>query len=290
MVPMFEQNIPSIIDARQRLLKPGGQIIPQRDSLWAVPVVAPECFDHAARPWIDRPYGLDWSPAKQVAVNDWFMNKANLTPADFLDEPVRWAELDYLKLTDPNVGGKMEWTARRSGVAHGLLIWFDSELIDNIKFSNAPGQPKTIFRQAFFPWVEPVTISRADKISVTLRCDLVESFHLWRWQTVIHGTEDPTKPNAQFAQSSFLQMPLRDAAMNTDAPKLNPRGRLQQFILSRMNGEHSFASIVALVMETFGADFRDEAEARRTVANVVTKYSNRGNAPVFASEKRKPQN
>src|SRR5678809_342287 len=43
-LPFFQQHIPSIIDARKRLLAPRGVLIPRRDILWAALVEAPEQY------------------------------------------------------------------------------------------------------------------------------------------------------------------------------------------------------------------------------------------------------
>ncbi|HEY9300449.1 MAG TPA: 50S ribosomal protein L11 methyltransferase, partial [Phormidium sp.] len=44
MLPLFQQHIPAIIDARKRLLAEGGIIIPQRDILWAAVVEVPHLY------------------------------------------------------------------------------------------------------------------------------------------------------------------------------------------------------------------------------------------------------
>ena len=44
ILPLFEHHLSSIIDARQRLLAPGGVLIPQSDTLWAAVVQAPELY------------------------------------------------------------------------------------------------------------------------------------------------------------------------------------------------------------------------------------------------------
>jgi hypothetical protein len=81
-------------------------------------------------------------------------------------------------------------------------------LTADISFSNAPGRPKTIFGQAFFPWSEPVSLSTNDTISTALRCDLVDNFHLWRWQTTVRSQGNTQEVKADFKQSNFFGMPL----------------------------------------------------------------------------------
>src|ERR1044072_3208568 len=44
VLPLFQHHLPTIIDARKRLLAPDGILIPRRDSLWAAIVQAPELY------------------------------------------------------------------------------------------------------------------------------------------------------------------------------------------------------------------------------------------------------
>jgi protein arginine N-methyltransferase 1 len=208
IVPMFEQHLPSMIDARRRLLAPGGKMIPKGETLWAAPVAAAECYEQVMHPWDDNAYDLDWGPARHIAANDWFGVKQELTTADFFAEGKAWATIEYETLASPNVSGDLRWTATRSGTCHGLVVWFDTQLTADISFSNAPGRPKTIFGQAFFPWSEPVSLSTNDTISTALRCDLVDNFHLWRWQTTVRSQRNTQEVKADFKQSNFFGMPL----------------------------------------------------------------------------------
>ena len=70
VLPWFEQNIPSIIDARKRLLARGGVLIPQRDVLWAAVVEAPEQYEELVGPWQNQ-FDLDLSAATRLVTNTW---------------------------------------------------------------------------------------------------------------------------------------------------------------------------------------------------------------------------
>ena len=275
IVPMFEQNLPSIIDARARLLASGGTMIPRRDTLWAVPVESAASFERVAQPWADRPYGFEWAPAARVAANDWFKVKAKVTSADFLGKPATWATLDYRQLENPNVSGQLTTTASRAGTGHGFLIWFDAELSEGIGFSNAPDCPETIFGQAFFPWVHPVPITEGDLISIDIRCDLVGTFHLWRWKTSIKPRT--ASSTIEFSQSTFLNMPLSEASLHKRSPehkaKLNRDGEIRQFILSQMNGQNSIDRIGEEALAKFPNSFTDKLDARSAVAYMAERYS-----------------
>ncbi len=276
IVPMFEQSLPAIIDARRRLLAPGGKMIPEKDTLWAAPAQAPESYDNVVLPWANHPYGLKWGPAQRIAANDWFKIKEKITPADFFGEPKCWATLDYRTLNSPNVAGELSWTATRAGIGHGLVVWFDTLLVDEVAFSNAPGSRETIFGQAFFPWSEPISISKGDTISVVLRCDLVGNYHLWRWQTTVSDHGQAGKVKADFKQSTFFGMPLSSSRIKRaldHIPKLSQDGEIRQFVLSLMNGKNSLETIITQATMQFANRSGSRSDASGVVAELLERYT-----------------
>jgi protein arginine N-methyltransferase 1 len=278
VVPMVGQNLLSIIDARRRLLKPGGSIIPKAETLWATPIEASESYDQVKLPWANRPHGFEWGPALRFAANDWFKIKGKLEPSDYFAEPKSWATIDYHTLQSPNVLGELTWTAKRDGTAHGVAVWFDSLLVDGVSFSNAPGLPRTIFGQAFFPWPEPVMIATGDTISVELRCDLVRSDYLWGWKTTVLQNGDTAQVKSAFRQSSFFGTSLSSSGLHKRAPdhvpELGPRGKIQAFILSRMNGKNSIKHIAAETADRFPQTFADcSGGPLSAVADLSEKYA-----------------
>src|SRR2546423_13280467 len=51
MLPWYQLSIPSIVDARNRFLKPGGAIIPACDAVWAAVIDAPALYEAHTQPW-----------------------------------------------------------------------------------------------------------------------------------------------------------------------------------------------------------------------------------------------
>ena len=154
VLPWFQQHLPSITDARRRLLKPDGVLIPQRDILWAALAEAPEEYSKIVGPWEDNGYGFDLSSARRYVTNTW--RKLRVTSEQLLMKPVRWCELDYSRLESPDMSGEISWTAPQARTGHGLAVWFDSELIDGIGFSNRPGDAELVYGNAFFPFLRPL--------------------------------------------------------------------------------------------------------------------------------------
>ena len=66
-LPLFKSLVPTIIDARERLLAPGGQLIPQRDTLWAAIVEETDLYKQFVEPWDNQPFGWDMQAAKRLS-------------------------------------------------------------------------------------------------------------------------------------------------------------------------------------------------------------------------------
>ena len=276
VLPMFEQNLASIIDARSRLLAPGGRIIPEKETLWAVPVESPESYDEFVLPWSVNSYGLDMQGALRFTTNQWRRPKEKITPEQFLAEPACWATLDYGILESTGVIGRASWTATRAGSGHGLVVWFDTFLLEGVSFSNAPGAPELVFGHAFFPWREPVSISPGDTISVELRADLFGHDYFWTWETVVLEQGRAKKPKAKFKQSSILGA-AASANLHKRAhehiPKLNDEGQVEQLVLSLMDGENSIEGIATKTIAQFPNRFANGDDALTFAADLSERYS-----------------
>ena len=180
VLPLFQQHIPSIIDARKRLLQPGAVMIPWRDTLWGAVVHAPEYYRKATQPWSDE-LEVDMRATHPILTQ---MSRRAFASADQLvTEPMPWATLEYETIESPNVQGSLKWTATRTATGHGMMLWFDTELADGVGFSNAPGQTETIYGREFFPFSSEVELNPGDSVSIDLSADLVRDRYVWRWDT-----------------------------------------------------------------------------------------------------------
>jgi protein arginine N-methyltransferase 1 len=277
ILPLLGHNLLSLMDARRRLLAPGGTLIPQMDTLWAAPVETAEDYARAVPLAGVSVHGVNMAPARARVVHSWHKRKATLTPAHLLAAPRQWASLNYATLETANVRGEAAWIVERPGAGHGLLVWFDTSLVDGVGFSNAPGQPEVIYGQAFFPWVHPVPLAAGDGIEVTLRADLVQSDYVWGWNTLVRagGPGGPTK--AEFRQSTFFGAALSPGQVRKRAadhrPALSDEGRIDSFILTEMNAVGSVADIARKVAAQYPCHFPTWEDALTRVADLAERYS-----------------
>jgi protein arginine N-methyltransferase 1 len=275
ILPWFHQHIPSITDARRRLLKPEGILIPQRDVVWAALVKAPEEYSELVGPWEDNRYGFDLSSARRFVTNTW--RKLRVTPEQLLVKPKQWCVLDYSKLEDPDINGKIFWTITEGCTAHGLLVWFDTELIEGIGFSNGPGDAELVYGNAFFPFSYPIELVTGDEIAVTVSANLVGEDYVWRWNTRVVSKQNPEVAKATFKQSTFFGVPLSLAQLHKQSashvPLLNDEGEIERFILSLMDGKTALEEIARQLSLRFPDRFANQTEALTLAGDVSVKYS-----------------
>jgi SAM-dependent methyltransferase len=216
-LPWFQWHIRSIVDARRRLLVPGGTLIPQRDVAWAGVVDQRELYRRWMGPWDDNLFGLDMQAARRSVTNTF--TPARVTTDNLLTELQRWATLDYMRVDDPDVRARVTWTATRDGTAHGLAIGFDRTVAEGICFSNAPdaadANRTTIYRTLFFPWPTPVSLDTGDVVTVDLEARLIRREYIWNWNTDVRARETCDRLKASFRQSTFFGVPLSPATRRT---------------------------------------------------------------------------
>ncbi len=275
ILPLFEQHLPAIADARRRLLKPGGSLIPLRDTLWAAVIAAPRLYKRLNAPWIAQPWDLNLHAGQRVVCNT--MCKAQARAADLLTLPRQVATLDYSTLEDSRLRAELKAEARRRGTAHGVAVWFDSVLTAGVEFSNAPGAPKMVYGQMFFPFPEPVQTGRGDRWAISLQADLVGADYVWQWESRVHGRGRASVPRAHFRQSTFWGAPLsrtdlekREAGYR---PARNAEGEVEHFLLSQMDGKTAQEEIARRAQARFPALFSRWEEALSRAGELARKFS-----------------
>lgn len=272
VLPLFGRHLPSVIDARKRFLKPGGHLIPERDHLLMAAVETLEDHQHVVEPWCSKPLDLSLEAARKMAVHE--PSRGRFDAARLLSEPRRWITLDYATLEGPNVCSKPRSKIMRTGTAHGLAIWFESELTKDITMTTAPDEPKLIYGGVFFPLAEPIDVRSGDELSVAIEARLVGESYVWRWNSEI---QRDSVVLASFQQSSFQAEPMsleglqkRSAAYK---PRLNEMGEVDRFILTSMNGETDLKSIAADLSKRFPSQFDHWQRALDYVSQLSLRYS-----------------
>jgi type I protein arginine methyltransferase len=279
LLPWFQRHIPSIIDARERLLAPQGRLIPQCDRVWAALVCAPEFYARYTAGWAPARFGLDLSVARRMALNT--LRRFRVTPEHLAAEPQQWAVLDYATVASTDIDGKISWTFPRDGVAHGLSCWFDRTLAEGVELSNRPSasdpNAPAIYASLFFPWGEPIAFGAGDRIEVSIAANLVGEDYIWRWRARLFDGRREGKLKIDLKHSTFLSVPLTPGKFRkrsaAHVPALADDGAVDRFVLECMDGKNSLEQIADKLQCRFPERFASWHAALDRVGELSQKYS-----------------
>ncbi len=273
VTPVYGKSIISILDARDRLLKPDGWIIPRRETMLAALSCCPALHSSLIDTW-DTEYRFDFSKARLQATNGF--SATRLKMADMVVPPQPWAVLDYKQLHDHNVKGEMSWLVDRSVTAHGMCVWYDSETAEGAGFSNSPAaRGEHVYRHAFFPWPEALELKAGDQVKIGLRADFVDSAYVWSWNTQV--TNDSGQAKARYRQSTFnsTQLPRERLGKraHTFVPAPNKDWQIDRRVLELMDLNLTLDEIAKALRSEFPTRFKDWDAALTRAGDLSEKYS-----------------
>ncbi|MGH7164377.1 MAG: 50S ribosomal protein L11 methyltransferase [Nitrospiraceae bacterium] len=264
-------------DARRRLLKPHGAMIPARVDLWIAPVEASQLHE-AVEFWAGSQAGFDFHPARTIAANTGF--PTHFMPDQILGDPARLGSLDPSRADLGSWSFEAPLTVARQGTLHGLGGWFTAQLSPNVTMTNSPLAAHHINRRnVFLPIDRPVQVQKDDRLRVRVQIRPREVFVRW----VVEVTGAPSKDSrpgsvkARFTHSTLHGMLIsREDLRRTRPdfiPTLTPWGLARQTVLALCDGERALRDIEQAVFRRHPDLFSSQAEAATFVAEVVTRYA-----------------
>lgn len=274
VLPLFQEAVSTIEDARRRFLAPGGLLIPSRDELKAGIVEAQEHYSRLTQPWQSKP-GLDLSCALAEALNAESYH-TYFKAEQLLTNPQTWFVVNYSTGADALACARVRFRALRDGTGHGICIWFEAHLFGEHGYSTGPGSSKEgISGQMFLPWPEAVSIHKNLELEITLNADLVDGDYVWRWETIIPASG--ASPARHFRQSTFYGEQLSPASLRRReagfVPTLSESGQADRWLLHAMDGKASLREIAQSAAQHFPKIFPRWEDALRRAADLAAQFS-----------------
>lgn len=275
-LPLLGDNFEVIADARERFLRPGGALIPQRDDLWLAVVSWEKGYQEATAPWGNGgDFGFDLSPLTRHHVHRLAEPPRGEKPI-WCSEPARWTTIDYATIGAPGLNGEVELLLTETTEAHGLLIWFDTELMPGIGFSGQPGpEAPSVYGCSFLPWPEKRSTKVGDRLRIRIEAKLVAGEHLWSWDTL--PVDTATGRSHPVRQSSFFSEPIAVSAMKRRAhdhiPTLGPKGAQILETLTLMDGNATVEAIATALHGDHPGQFATLDAAIAFVGELSQQYS-----------------
>lgn len=278
-LPWFQKHIPAIVDARRRLLAPGGTLIPEQDTAWIAVADVPDLYKRQTAPWRENEFGLEMDAAHRIVVNTFI--RGRVTPQQMLTPVQRWATLDYRTVEDANVSARLQVTVTRQGTGHGLIAGFDRTVLNGERLSNAPDadaaiKPEAIYGTVVFPWPAPVPLEIGDVVHLELDARLIGEEYVWSWKTDVQNQGPSASVKASFNQSTFFGAPLCPARLQkraaTYVPVLGRRGQVAQLVLNSMTKGLPLGEIARRVSIEFSALYPRPEDALAYVADLSQEF------------------
>jgi precorrin-6B methylase 2 len=174
-------GLASIMDVRDRLLKPGGTLIPQATELMIAPLEAAALYAREIDVWNGCVHGVGLSSIRPFAVSH--VHPGRFDSDQLLSPAAAIGTLDLARATSLHFSGSAVTTIHRDGIAHGLCGCFVTTLAGDIRMGNVPGDSSTTnFAQAFFPFDQPVPVAAGDEVSISIDS---HDGHIARWRAAI---------------------------------------------------------------------------------------------------------
>ncbi len=204
------------------------------------------------------------------------LRKVNLESDHLLTPTQLWLTLDYQTITNANHRAAVEWTVERDGAGHGFVVWFESDLFDDVHISNRPGADNLIYGQMFFPWPEPVPLCAGDTVAIELAARLMNDDYIWSWNSRIGKSRESGARTIEFRQSTFQGLVLSPevlARSRLDAvPVLLPQAQAIQSALGTMDGATRLQDIAAKLMAEQPGQFPDVSQAVAFLCSLYGRY------------------
>ncbi len=261
---LSEDLLPSLFYARDKYLKRGGKLIPDRATMEVVPVCSAEYYDKHINCWINSTHDLDLGKVRSFAVNSLYYDEPKNREVEFLAEPIELLELDLMTATEASCQSRINVEITQNGLCHGWLGWFRARLGDKW-LSTSPLAKQTHWLQVFLPLAEPISVNKGDNLSFKLNRP---EFGEWTWTIGYQGKQQ--------RHSTFLSGPVSTKSIkkkaDTYTPQLSHMGQAAKDVLLHIDGNNPTEKIVEYIMTAYQKLFPTRKLADQFVKDLVEQY------------------
>jgi type II protein arginine methyltransferase len=154
----------SLRHARAELLTPEAAIVPRRFTLEGALLNSTDVYNLNRTHEVE---GLNLSGFNELSTQGYFPVRLDTWQYRMASDVTRLLALDLADYNFTPISELLELTATEDGLVHGVVFWFDVELVPGVRLSNAP-RGSSHWMQAFacFDW--PVAVKAGDEIVVQL--------------------------------------------------------------------------------------------------------------------------
>ncbi len=167
-----EGILPAVLETRDRLLKPGGRMLPSKVRLLIAPLDEPILYQSEGPGFWRAPiHGLDFSGLQEVELSQGRSIQIRVEPAGMLAPGQAFLEFDLLTATMEDVlfEGEFKFEPRRDGVLNGFCLWFNADLSPGVTLDTGPLSPETHWAQTYMSFApHPVRAGQLLEVRVAV--------------------------------------------------------------------------------------------------------------------------
>lgn len=168
---LYESMLDTVIYARDKWLKPGGLIFPDKASMWITAIEDQEYYDSKINFW-DDVYGFNMSCIKEMALLEPLVDTCK--PEQIISNSAQILDIDLYKVKKEELDfeSKFSLTFSRSDFCHAVVAYFNVEFSKThtqIRFSTGPKSQYTHWKQTVFYFTEPMVANKGDALNGTIQ-------------------------------------------------------------------------------------------------------------------------
>jgi protein arginine N-methyltransferase 1 len=245
-------------DARRRLLKPGGRILPRRLRLVVAGVSSDDCRVLAGQ-WAAPPIPADYHWLDEYQRNT--KHSRQFAAEEICTPPMLLGEVDLTQDNPDSFTFSASLTAPADTRLDGIAGWFECELAEGVWMTNSPLAGERIARnQIFLSARESFAVKAGEVAEVTLRCRKEGDMIGW---TI---TPPGGAPRQKLSTFAAVVLSERDLVGSASGPlALGPLGKARRAVLALVDGQRTAQQIEQAIVEAHPALFPSTSEIRRFV-------------------------
>ncbi|KAI0316507.1 protein arginine N-methyltransferase [Amylostereum chailletii] len=169
---LYESMLDTVLDARDKYLKPGGLIFPDRATMYVAAIEDQDYKDEKINFW-DNVYGFDYSCIKDIALREPLVDTVELKAVVTDPCVLKRIDLTTVKKEDLAFTAPFKLKATRNDYIHAFLAWFDVSFDcthKKVSFSTGPHAKYTHWKQTVFYTPSTVTIGEGEELVGQLTC------------------------------------------------------------------------------------------------------------------------
>ncbi len=170
-----EHVLPTIEDARQRLLRPGGEMLPSAASIM-IALVSGEDLGKSLH--VTESFGFDLRDFNAIHPRKRPLYREDLAPV-LLSDGIEAFRFDFSNASSfPGERKVIRMTARNAGLCYGVIQWLRIEVTRDVHYENHPSQRRSVsnWQHTIYGFEEPMHLHAGSVVSVTATHDRSRSW------------------------------------------------------------------------------------------------------------------